>query len=416
MDVLWLSHVLPHPPVGRGVLQRSFHLLSAACRRHDVHLVSFAHHALDGDEAEAVEQLSRMCERVEAVEPRYTRESAGWWALVLSSYFSSLPYEVNWLSSTKFRETIEAARERTSFDLVHADTLGLAPYSRLVDAPLALNHHDIESHLTARRAENEDSMLKELYLRKEAEKTLRYERRWCRQAAVNLVVSDLDSERLREATGDVNVRVVENGVDVEYFGPHEPIGKGEGSLVFAGGMNSYANREAVLYFLHEIWPLLRDEGPRRELVIVGSDPPEELLAASRRDDRVHAPGFVDDVRPYIDRASIYVCPIRQGGGTRLKILDALAMAKPLVATEMSVEGLGLREKEHYLQADDPEDWVRQIERLEEDIELRRQLARNGRRLVEERYSWETIGEDLEAAYREAVRSGSEAERGESGSR
>ena len=132
-------------------------------------------------------------------------------------------------------------------------------------------------------------------------------------------------------------------------------------------------------------------------VVIGRDPPGDVLAAAR-DAAVHVPGYVEDVRPYLAAAAIYVCPIRDGGGTRLKVLDALAMAKPLVATGLAVEGLDLVEEEHYLRAETPVDTVRQIRRLERDPDLSRRLAWSGRRLVEQRYSWEVIGARLNQAY------------------
>jgi glycosyltransferase involved in cell wall biosynthesis len=110
-------------------------------------------------------------------------------------------------------------------------------------------------------------------------------------------------------------------------------------------------------------------------------------------------GFVEDVRPSLDEASIYICPIRDGGGTRLKVLDALAMGKPLVATGLAVEGLSMVEEQHYLRAETPSEYVTQIARLEQDPSLRRKLALAGRELVLQRYAWEVIGEKLERAYR-----------------
>jgi glycosyltransferase involved in cell wall biosynthesis len=254
-----------------------------------------------------------------------------------------------------------------------------------------------------RRAEKEPSRWKRLYFRREGEKLERLEREACPEVAMNLVVSGLDQTRLSEVVGQARIRVVDNGVDVRYFEPGESGGARDGGLVFAGGMNWYPNREAIHFFLREIWPALVADRPDRRVTIVGQDPPAELVAATR-DPRVTAPGYVPDVRPYLEAASIYICPIRDGGGTRLKILDALAMAKPLVATRLAVEGLDLEEEVHYLRAEAPADFVRQIRRLEGDGALRTRLARAGRELVERRYAWDVIGEKLDHAYQEAIAS------------
>jgi glycosyltransferase involved in cell wall biosynthesis len=198
------------------------------------------------------------------------------------------------------------------------------------------------------------------------------------------------------------VKVVENGVDVDYFRP-SPGAERPGSLVFVGGMNWYPNRDAVIHFLTDIWPIVLRSNPRRSVTIIGQHPPAEV---TRLDDgRVHVTGFVDDIRPHLDAAEIYICPMRDGGGTRLKILDALAMEKALVASGLAVEGIDLIEDEHYVRADTPTDFARAIDRLGSDPSLRRRLGRNGRLLVERKYAWSVIGQSLEAAYADAIASG-----------
>jgi glycosyltransferase involved in cell wall biosynthesis len=295
-----------------------------------------------------------------------------------------------------------------SFDLIHADTLGMLPYTRpFAGIPIALNHHNIESHMLVRRSAREPNPAKRFYLRNEARKLRLFEKRYCPYVSINLVVSPLDVERLREIVGDAAVHVVDNGVDVEYFHPTPSPQNARRSLVFAGGMSWYANREAVHFLVRELWPKLVERDPKWELWIVGADPPP-LVRAAAEDPRVDVPGFVDDVRPYLDRAQIYVCPIFDGGGTRLKILDALAMAKPLVATGLAVEGFGLEEERHYLRAETPAEFVTQIQRLDKEPELRARLAGLGRSFVESRFSWPVIGSKLEDAYA-SILSGTQAE-------
>ena len=171
---------------------------------------------------------------------------------------------------------------------------------------------------------------------------------------------------------------------------------------FTGTKDWYPNREAVRFILSEIWPMLLEDKRKRSVTILGRNPTRALLEASK-DSAIHAPGFVDDVRPYLDDAGIYICPIRDGGGTRLKILDALTMALPLVATELAVEGLDIVDEVHYLRAETAAEFVSQIKRLENDSKLCHTLATAGQRFVQERYSWNVIGEKLADAYQETVR-------------
>ncbi|HKV70775.1 MAG TPA: glycosyltransferase, partial [Gemmatimonadales bacterium] len=190
-----------------------------------------------------------------------------------------------------------------------------------------------------------------------------------------------------------------NGVDVDYFRP--TAGDDSAGLVFAASFDTIPNQDAARYFLGDIWPVLVADDPRRRIVFVGRGPGADLRKATA-DCRVTVTGSVADVRPFIAAATIYVCPLRVGGGTRLKVLDALAMGKALVATKLSVEGLGLAAEMHYLEAETPLEFLRQVRRLEADPHLRHQLGRAGREFVERRYSWSVVGEELERAYRRAM--------------
>jgi glycosyltransferase involved in cell wall biosynthesis len=324
------------------------------------------------------------------------------------TYLRATPYDVNWLENPELWTYLAALAAAESFDLIHVDTVGLMPYTRLFEGvPVVLNHHNIESQMMWRRAEREPSRWRRRYFRGEARKLESLERAVCPGVAMNLVVSELDAARLREIVAPARISVVDNGVDIHYFDPGPMRGAAGEGLVFAGGMNWYPNREAVLYFSREIWPALLAESPAQRATIIGQNPPPELTAAAR-DPRLSVPGFGPDVRPYIGAAAIYICPIRDGGGTRLKVLDALAMAKPLVATGLAVEGLGLQEEVHYLRAETPAEYVHQTRRWEADPALRERLAQAGRERVECRYSWDVIGEKLESAYREAVKGSGEA--------
>lgn len=412
MKLLWLSHLLPYPPSG-GVLQRSHHLIRQAALRHEVHLVALsqrAQHPTPELVARANAEMAQICARVQSFPIDSDRSRWRWAAMAALTFARGSPYDVNWLENARLEAYLRELAATETYDLVHIDTVGLMPYAQLfAGVPVVLNHHNIESQMMRRRAEKEPVRWKRIYFRREAQKLESLERAVCHRVAQNVVVSDLDADRLREIVPQSRISVVDNGVDVHYFSPGATPALGsERGLVFAGGMSWYPNREAVLFFLREIWPALLQDRPERTVTILGQNPPEELVAATR-DPRISVPGFVPDVRPYIEAASIYICPIRDGGGTRLKILDALAMAKPLVATGLAVEGLGLEEEVHYLRAETPEEYVRQIRRIETEPELGRRLARAGRELVEQRYAWDVIGRKLEQAYQEASQSGVRAD-------
>ena len=405
LNVLWLSHFVPYPPQG-GALQRSYHLVRQAARRHSVHVVALNQRAVLPDEAalgEALDHLRGFCASVTVFDMPAVASGPRQLYTAAKSYFQSSPYEVNWLRSPRMHVYLRGLAASQLFDIVHVDTIGLMPYSEWFgDTPVVLNHHNVESHLVYRRAAAERRLGRRIYFDREAAKIERMERRLCTGAAVNLTVSELDADRLRGIVPEARTLDVDNGVDVEYFFPGISGRVEDGGMVFAGTLSLYANRDAVRYLLSDIWPALAEDNPARRLAIVGKNPGPEVIRAAR-DRRITVPGWVPDVRPYLDAASIYICPIRDGGGTRLKVLDALAMGKSLVATGLAVEGLSMVEEEHYLRAETPLEYVNQVSRLERDVTLRRRLARAGRELVVRRYAWDVIGEKLERAYAEHAR-------------
>ena len=406
MRVLWLSHFVPYPPTGHGALQRTHHLLREAARRHEVHVVArAAPGSFFGAEAlaNAERALGEIAASVRlfpiAPDARGTRRAA--YAALASA--GGRTYWERWLwSAAMYAHTAELMR-RHRFDLVHADAVFLAPYLRAVPGvPLALNHHNLESHLLRRRAAAHPSRARAAFFARQAQRVAALERRVAPQAAVNLTVSDLDGDRLAEiAPGTRNV-TVPNGVDTAYFRATPGISPVPRSLVFAGGMDWFPNHAAMQWLATELWPLLARDEPERSITVVGRNPPRAVLELAQRDGRVRVLGYVDDVRPHIDRAAVYVCPIKVGGGTRLKILDALAMARPLVSTAIGVEGLGLTEGTHYLGAETPAEFSAQLRRLDDDPTLGERLATAGRAFVEKHYTWPKIGIALNDAYDLAV--------------
>lgn len=406
MRILWLSHFFPYPPAG-GALQRSYHLLRHVASRHDVDLVSLSksRDRPGYDQAGAEYPVpGELCRQVSIFEIPAERSWFHRVGLVLKGPLSGKAYDVRWLQSRELSDFLSSlADRRPRYDLVHVDTIGLMQYRDVLPLDrIVLNHHNVESHMMRRRANNEKNWAVGWYLKNEARKLRRLEAEACRRCTTNLVVSHLEEVRLKEVAEDARVDVVPNGVDVDYFRPRD-LGKtqGQDGLVFVGRLSWYPNEDAMEWFLDEIWPLLVHAKDNRRITVVGDSPPSALRNYSGPG-TVETTGFVPDVRPYMNRAQIYVCPIRTGGGTRLKILDAMAMGMPIVATSMSVEGLGLSERQHFLRADSPVEFVEAINELEEDTVLRETLAVQARKEASRRFSWSVIGKKLEDAYRHTL--------------
>ncbi len=165
-------------------------------------------------------------------------------------------------------------------------------------------------------------------------------------------------------------------------------------------MSWYPNKDAMLFLAKEIWPILIRKRPNIKMYIIGRDPPDELTQLSSKDRNLIVTGYVDDVRLYFEKASLYVCPIRDGGGTRLKILDALSSQIPIVATRIAAEGIDVEHEKNILIAETPKEISESIIRLLDDRHLSEKLAYEGRLLVEKSYEWSVIGNKLSIIYKE----------------
>ena len=404
MKVLWVSQNVPFPPKS-GVLLRNYNLIRLASHFARVDLVAIAKkNAMPESYSDmAVPELRKFCASVQVVRLPAEESRSRLYLTLLQSLFTRTPFTVNWANAGSLRQVLRQAISGGDYDLVYLDSISLADYRHLVSSPArVLNHHNVESQLFDRRVAHERNALKRRYIELEARKLGRYEATVVDEFDVNLAVSSLDASRLKESCPAARVELVPNGVDIEYFRPSHGPSAEPAHLIMVSGMNWYPNLDAVLYMVETIWPILTRAIPEVRLTVVGARPPRRVTDMAARDPRITVTGFVDDIRPYMDRAQVYVCPMRDGGGTRLKVLDALSMAKPIVATMMALEGIGVTPEQDVLVADAPEAFVVQIRRLIDDAALRERLAGNGRTFVEKHFSWPVIGEQLEHAFRAAV--------------
>jgi polysaccharide biosynthesis protein PslH len=398
LKVLWISHFVPYPPKG-GAFQRSYNLLKGAGKAHEVHLVSLRHKDSAHPAAEnlnAVDALKRHCESVTIVDGTGTTSGLRLLARV-PRLALGVPLTASVSETAEMRAAIRALVRKTTFDIVHLDTIGLAVYlDEVAPIPCVLTHHGAESFMMLRRTRREPNWFRKLVFLVEGLILQRYESKYCPRAASNLVVSDFDRQLLHKVAPSAKFDIVQNGVDTSYFCPMPPIANR--SLIFAGRLDQYSNRDAVLHFVQAVWPTVRQRFPDAVLDVLGSNPPVELKKMSECDPALRVHGFVPDVRPYFEKAAVAVCPIRDGGGTRVKILDSLAMAKPIVSTTIGIEGIEVVPGRDLLVADDPTAFVEAISRLFTDAELRRDLSQNARRLAERSYSWDSIVRELLMVY------------------
>ena len=400
MKLMWFSHFVPYPPRG-GAPQRSFNLLRQASKSWKVSLVAFN---LEGHDparlAEYQPELRKHCETVEFWELPIRWRSPLWWARLAWSPIYPEPYGCRSLWSPGLAARWKQTLDRLRPALVHFDSIDLGMFAPAAEGfRKALNHHNCESAMAYRRAEKEPNPLKKAYLWHQARKVERMERALCPRFDVNLAVSELDAQTLQQGSSKAHFHVVENGTDTHYFRPASDNLEEPHSLIFAGTMDWYPNVSAIRFFVSEVWPRLKRECPAARLYLAGQKPPDSLVEWLRKYPDIIVIPTPEDIRPWVWKAAVFICPIVDGGGTKLKILDAMAMGKTVVSTAVGAEGLHVKHGENILLADAPQDFAREVLRALEDAALRRRIAAAGRILVEKEYSWEVIGGHLEQAYR-----------------
>jgi len=410
LKILWLSHLIPYPPKG-GVLQRSYYLLKELSSHNEVDLLAFNQKALIGPlfksvgvgVEEAYSSLSLLCRHLSFFD--IPCESSPWGPSILAikSLFSE-PYNINWLKSDTFATSLIDTLLKGHYELVHFDTISLIPYFHLIPSNIStsLDHHNIESHMLLRRARNESNPFKRFYFWQEGVRLQRYEQKYCPLFSMNITCSDIDTDRLLMLAPLSTVRTIPNGVDLDYFKP-QGISVQPDRLIFVGTMNWYPNIDAVFYIAEKLWPTLKQKHPNLVCDIVGSNPPVSIRELSNRLTDFNVRGFVDDVRPFIESATVYICPIRDGGGTKLKILDAMAMSKAVVAHPVACEGINVRHDHNVMLAENESTFIQYVDQLLCSSEKRVALGIEARKLMEESYGYTAIGKQLSDTYRACVR-------------
>jgi sugar transferase (PEP-CTERM/EpsH1 system associated) len=388
VNILVFAPYPPYPPRFGGAA-RVYHLLRVLARPHRVTLLCFA------SPGEAAEQapLRELGIAVHTVD----YPPAARWKRV---------YQIRSLVGRAFSFYLHASRAMTAalagllarqrFDLVQVEFGDLGGYYTLPGSVIRiLDEHNVEYRLFERTWRQERSPLRRLYYRLEARKLREDELAACRGVDAILTTSDVDRATLAPQVEGRPIRVVPNGVDTSYFTP-EPAAVDSTRVVFTGAIDYQPNTDGVLYFCTEMWPRIRQAAPDTTFAIVGKDPPPQVRALAG--DRVLVTGTVPDVRPWMRSAAAFVVPLRVGGGTRLKILEAMATGRAVVSTSLGCEGIEVTPGEDILIADTPSAFADAVLRCLREPALRERLGARGRALVERRYRWEAIGDGLSDFY------------------
>ena len=395
MKILFLSITIPYPPTDGGRI-RVMNLLKQIAKKNEVTLLALETEPTD---REGAEYLHRLGIEVELVPhpphlPPLTVRTG------IKALLDGKPITVARYDLPDFRQRLHSVLTESTFDLIHYEMLHVAQYVVETDVPSLLAQQNVDSHIWGRLCEQTRNPIRKLLFWWQKRTFARYERTMSPKFNAVTCVSEIDRDLLLHACPGLTIEVIPNGVDTSLYQP-DPAAEERATLIYTGSMDWYPNEDAVVYFTDEILPKIQAEQPDVQFYIVGKSPTERVEQLAKRQG-VIVTGRVEEIKPYIGQATVYVVPLRIGGGTRLKILEAAAMGKAVVSTQVGAEGLHLIDGEEIFIADDPSRFADAVNRLIADPALRRQTGKAGRQHVEAEYDWQSIGERLHRLYESVI--------------
>lgn len=408
LRVAVLDEELPFPP-NSGKRIRTFNLLRRLADRHRVTIL--CHRNPNPAEAAAAEaEFRRLGVEVVVVDRAVPpKAGAGFYARLAGNLLSPLPYSVATHTSPPLAEAVRQLAESDRIDVWHCEWTpyaqalrdGLGP--KLRTARWVVMAHNVESVIWQRYAETEANPMKRWYVRRQWHKFERFER-WAYTAASSVIaVSQGDADFIREQFDAPAVEVVENGVDTVFFRPQRDVDRDPARVLFLGSLDWRPNLDAVTLLLDDIFPKVQARVPEATLALVGRHPPDWLRTRVAELPGVQLFADVPDVRPFLATCGMLAVPLRIGGGSRLKILEALATATPVVSTRIGAEGLELVPGQHLTVTDGPEPMAEAIVAGVRDPDDRHDMAEKGRRVVCGRYDWGPLADQLDDVWRTVAR-------------
>jgi len=389
MKVLWVNSNFMHPTTKGGQI-RTLEMLRHLHRWHEIHYVSIARPDLPEGPARAHEYSSRSYAFPYSVPDR---TSAAFWVQLVGGLVSPTPVAVSRFHPPGMREFLANLIRKEGFDCAVVDHL--APTAYFPDLPHAIFfQHNVETVIWRRHVEHA-SGLRRWYFSLQARRMFAYEKRVSLASGHIVAVSKTDAGEMRKLFGVTRVSEIPTGVNIEYFLPPDSPVDGAADLVFIGSMDWLPNEDGVLYFVREVLPLIRRRRPGTTLAVVGRTPPPKIEQLAADDPAIRVTGTVPDIRPWLWGSAVSIVPLRIGGGTRLKIYEAMAAKIPVVSTTVGAEGLTVQPPQDIRIADSPEDFATQCLDLLEDREARARQAAAAWEMVNAHFSWEQVSRCFE---------------------
>ncbi|HEU4630403.1 MAG TPA: glycosyltransferase [Gemmatimonadaceae bacterium] len=400
MHILWIKTELLHP-VDKGGRIRTYQMLRALRREHRITYLTLDDGTAAPDALARAEEYCHEVVRVPFAPP--AKGTAGFYLDLARNLASRLPYAVAKYRSRELRRRVTELTARGDVDVVVCDFL--FPSLNVPDGlpvPTVLFQHNVEAMIWERHAAVAAHPVKRAYMGAQWRRMRRFERAECRRFDRVVAVSAQDAETFRTAYAVADVVDVPTGVDIEYFRPSGTITRAPAELVFTGSMDWMPNEDAIRWFAAEVLPRIRRDVAGVHLTVVGRHPTAAVRALAESDPAIRVTGGVPDVRPYIEAASVFVVPIRVGGGTRLKIFEAMAMECPVVSTTIGAEGLPVRPGTDLEIADDAEGFAGAVVGLLRTPDRAATLARTAAAAVRAEYGWDGVARRFGAICQETA--------------
>ena len=391
MKILFLSPTVPFPLTDGGRI-RVFNLLKQIAVKNEVTLLALETQTTDADGVAELQQLGIQVHLVPNA-PTLPRVSFG---TLVKAFLKRQPITVARYDIPAYRQKFRELIATQTFDLVHYEMFHIAQFHTETHLPGVLSQQNVDSAIWRRLCSETTNPLYKFAYWTQQLAFQRYERVLSPKFDAVTCTSDIDAAVFQQHCTENAIEIIPNGVDITHYRPDFTT-EAPAHLIYIGSMDWYPNEDAVAFFADEVLPRIQERVPDVAFSIVGGNPSARVQKLAERDGII-VTGRVPEIKPYFAEATVFVVPLRIGSGTRLKILEALAMGKAIVSTTVGAEGLDLKDGAEIFIADEPTAFADVVTRLLTDVQLRRRIGENGRSRVEQDYDWRSIGEKLHALY------------------
>jgi glycosyltransferase involved in cell wall biosynthesis len=402
LKILFICPRLPYPPI-KGDIHRTYYQIKELSKKHQITLITYA---TPDTEPGAYEKLREFCDELIVIK----RAQCSIIKNLLHGFFSAMPMQCAYYQSRKMKESIMKTIIPGKYDIIHVQLTRMAPFitqarMRSIKAPVILEFIDTLSMNMEKRLQREMFLLKP-FIFYEWSKIKKYEHKLADVFDRGIITSPIDRALLPYPD---KVDVLPSGVDLDLF-HFSPIARREPMTIIAtGNLNYFPNVDAILFFIKKIYPMIKKALPQVELRIVGHSPGAVIKNLGSSEKNIKIIGPVDNMSENLGKAALAVCPMLSGSGIKIKVLESLATGTPTVAMSLAAQAIDVTPGKDIILADEPNGFARVVIDLLQNQKLRESLGLNGRKLIENKYSWPVIVEKLENIYEEAIKNFNKSE-------